>query len=157
MKYLIVYYSRTGNSANIAKKLSAELDSSIEKLEDNRNRSGFGGYMISGWEALRKKTPEINATTTDPAKFDMVIIGTPVWAANMSSPVRTYINKYNKYIENYALFCTYKGSGAEKTFSKIKKLFSTKASATMDVFDREIAKNKCSQKISRFIENISDI
>ncbi len=156
MKYLVIYYSRTGTTANIAEILVEKMDASIEKLIESRDRSGVLGYLKSGWEALREKSPQIEGTVNDPAQFDMIIIGTPVWAGNMAPAVRTYIKKYNREIKNYALFCTYKGSGAEKTFSKIEKLFSEKAVAKMDIIDKEINKGSYKHKIEEFIKKIAD-
>ena len=156
MKILVVYYSRTGTTKNVAEAISGRLNGCIEEIKDNKNREGIINYMLSGWEAARGKTPEIKEINNSPGKFDLVVIGTPVWAASMASPVRTYINKQKKNIKNYALFCTYKGSGADKTFAKMKNELEKEPKATMDIIDKEINNDSYLNKITEFIKKVKE-
>jgi multimeric flavodoxin WrbA len=54
---------------------------------------------------------EIDPASLQPRDYAVVVLGTPVWAGNMSSPVRAYINQHRAEIRNLALFCTQGGSG----------------------------------------------
>lgn len=76
---LVVYYSRTGNTRAMAEMISASLGSEIEELIDETNRDGILGYIKAGMDASRKKTTPIAEPKHNPADFDLVIVGTPVW------------------------------------------------------------------------------
>ncbi len=156
IKVLVVYYSRTGITKKVAEVISEKLNGRIEEIKDKKNREGIINYMLSGYEAVKGKAPEIREMTENPGDFDLIVIGTPVWAANMASPVRTYINKQKKYIKDYALFCTYKGSGANKAFEKIKNELGKEPIATMDIIDKEINNDSYLNKITEFIKKVKE-
>lgn len=87
-KILIIYYSRTGFTKKVAEELAAEWKCNVEAIEDVKSRGGFMGYMRSVFEALKKKLPDIKPMQTDPSQYKLVVIGSPVWASNIPSPVR---------------------------------------------------------------------
>ena len=58
MKSLIVYYSRTGNTKNIAETICRKLGADIEEIIDHKTERGFG-FLLSGNEAFLKKTVPI--------------------------------------------------------------------------------------------------
>jgi len=72
-KTLIVYYSRTGNTRKIAETLSRMLDSEIDEIIDQKNRSGPIGWLMSGRDAGKKSLTKIQEPLKDPAHYDLVI------------------------------------------------------------------------------------
>jgi hypothetical protein len=52
---------------------------------------GVFDYLRSGMDTTFKRLPVTKKTEKDPALYDVVAIGTPVWATKMSTPVRTYL------------------------------------------------------------------
>lgn len=115
MKTLVVYYSRTGNTKMIAESISNALDSDIEEIIDTEKRSGIIGYIKSGYEASRGKLSEIQESKYDLSQYDLLIIGTPVWASKMAVPVRAYLKNNMDKIPLLACFSTCGRSGIEKT------------------------------------------
>jgi hypothetical protein len=84
----------------------------------------------------------------------MVIIGTPVWASNMSTPVRTYITENKEKLKNVAFFCTEGNSGDAKTLDAMAGLCGKKATATLVVKARDISKGDYMEKIKKFASEI---
>ena len=115
MKILIVYYSRTNVTKMIAEKLQKELKCDIEEITDNGNYNGKLGYLKGGMTASMSRTSDINPIAKNPSDYDLVIVGTPVWASNIATPVFTYLMKYRDQINKMASFCTCISSGWEKT------------------------------------------
>ena len=152
MKTLVVYYSRTGTTKKVAQDISKILKCDKEEIQDIKSRKGVIGYLISGREAMTKKLAEIKETKKDPSKYDLVIIGTPVWAYNMSSPVRTYITK-NKF-KKIAFFCTMGGSGDKPTFKKMEELCNKKPKATLTLKTKEVMDNKHIEKLKEFLKSL---
>jgi len=53
------------------------------------------GYPVLSNEAVSKEWAKCHAVKHDPVRFDLVIIGTPVWDFNISSPVKAYLKRYH--------------------------------------------------------------
>jgi len=103
---LIVYYSRTGRTRQIAAAIGAQLNADIEPIEDQGRRMGIWGYLRSAQEAMQHRLVRVTAATKNPADYDLVVLGTPVWARNMCSPMRSYIVAQRGRLKEIAVFCT---------------------------------------------------
>ena len=84
MKALVVYYSRSGVTRKVAQALAAALGAEIEEIVDTKDRSGAGGWLKAGADASLKRLTAIQPMTKDPAGYDLVVIGTPVWGWTMT-------------------------------------------------------------------------
>jgi flavodoxin len=122
MKILLVYYSRTNNTRKISEEISTKLNCDIEEIRDLKERSGKLNYLKYGYEAIRSKETQIEDMKNDPSDYDLVIVGTPVWASTMATPVLTYLNKNKNKIKDLAILITFGGSEYEKTTNNIEKL-----------------------------------
>lgn len=153
---LLIYYSRTGFTKKVAEELVAKWKCNVEVIEDVKSRGGIFGYMRSGYEALHQKLPDIMPIQKDPSQYKLVVIGTPVWAGNIPSPVRTYLTKYRNKFKRIAFFCTYGGSGADKVFNDMAQLCVNKPIATMAITDNEIKKEEYKEKIHEYTNAIGE-
>ncbi|MBW3017728.1 hypothetical protein KY325_01060 [Candidatus Woesearchaeota archaeon] len=154
MKALIIYYSRTGNTRKVAQKIKSNLKCDIEEIKDAVKRQGAMGYMKCGAHSTLKMCTKISATTKDPSKYDLIIIGTPVWAFNMASPIRTYIMKNREKFKNVAFFCTLGGKGSTKTFYDMKNKCDKTPIETLTVYEREVKASRFSTKVKEFCKRL---
>ena len=152
MKTLIVYYSRTNVTKDIANRIQKELDCDIEEITDGGKYDGRLGYMKGGMNASMGRTSDIDPISKNPSDYDLVIIGTPVWASNMATPVYTYLIKYNDQIKKMASFCTCISGGYEKALEKIAEVSGKTQISTMFLNAKDV-KNP-TEKINTFIKNI---
>ncbi|MEA2036667.1 MAG: flavodoxin [Nanoarchaeota archaeon] len=150
MKCLVVYYSRTGVTKEVGDKIANSLGCDVEEVKSAKNRKGVIGYLLSGKEAMKKTPANIEKVKKDSASYDMVIVGTPVWAWNMSSPIRMYLRVNKDRIKKVAFFCTQGGSGAEKTFLEMGKIIGSNPVATLDLKTVEVKKEDYSSKVNEF-------
>lgn len=151
MKTLIVFYSRTGTTRKVAHEIQKALKADAEELID-KNRSGPIGYMIAGKEATLEKLTDIKPIKKDPKKYNLIIIGTPVWAFNMCSAIRTYLTE-NK-LKKVAFFCTMDGSGDDRTFRKMQELTQLKPKATLTLKTKDVHKKDFSKEIKEFVKKL---
>ncbi len=117
MKTLVIFYSRTGTTRKVAKAISKALKSDIKEIFPKREFKGFFGFFRGGFEAVMRKTPKIKPLKK--LEYDLVVIGSPVWAGNMASPVRTFLTKQKP--KKVAFFAT-SGGDIGKTFSEMQKI-----------------------------------
>jgi flavodoxin len=155
MQALVVYYSRGGNTKKVAEELSKELKCDIEEILDTVNRSGPIGWLNSGRQASSKALTKLQPIKNDPAKYDLVIIGTPVWAGHVSTPVRTYITDNKVKLKKVAFLITESSSGDESTIKDMEELSGKNTAGTLVVKVAEIKKGEYSDKVKKFAEGLS--
>jgi flavodoxin len=153
MKILIAYYSRTNVTRKIAEEIQKELDCDIEEITDGGKYNGKLGFLKGGMNASMGRTSDINPITKNPSDYDLVIVGTPVWASNMAPPVLTYLMRYRDKIKSMASFCTCQNSGYEMTLAKIAEVSQKKQVARMHLTSADI--ENPTEKINTFIDNIN--
>lgn len=138
----------------VAEEISSSFDCDVEEIIDTKNRSGILAYIKSGYEASRKVLTVIKDIEHDPASYDLIIIGTPVWASNMATPVRTYIQQHQANFNNVAFFCTAGGSGFDSTFSEMADLSGASPVARLSLKTKEVKDGDYKSKVAGFIDKI---
>lgn len=138
MRTLVVYFSRTGNTRMVAHRIAAAMSATLEEITERTDRRGLRGYLRSGREAGRGTRAEIVRTDTDLAAFDLVIVGTPVWRASVSSPVRTWLEDHAAELPSVAFFCTLGGFGSTRAFRQMSALCSRRPVATLAAPERQL-------------------
>lgn len=155
MKNLIVFYSRSGVTEQLAQKMSEMTGWEIVELADSQPRQGFSGYMKACWQALAGKQTEIQVLNNDFSAYDCVIVGTPIWAGNMAPAVRTFLKQHQDKIKQLAFFCTMGGANDQGLFGKMTAVINRQAKATMAVRTKQILEDDYSNEIKNFIEIIN--
>ncbi|MEX3007250.1 flavodoxin family protein [Hoeflea sp. TYP-13] len=137
-KILVSHFSLSGNTQKVAEAVAAKCDADIEAIHDQKRRAGIWGYCRSAIEAIRERTVAIAPTKYDPQAYDLVILGTPVWAGKISSPMRSYIDEHRGRFNQVAFFCCQGGNGADKVLLQMADLCGLNPVKTMIVSDSEI-------------------
>ncbi len=153
MNTLVVYYSRTGHTRELAKAISEALKCDCEEIYDGKDRSGPLGFIKSGREAKEKTLINIKPLKKDPSNYDVIIIGTPIWAHTIASPVRAFIHQYRNHLKKVAFFCTYGGTSATFAFAEMEELCGKKPVATLGVQALEIKKDYLT-KVKEFVSRL---
>ena len=156
MNALIVYYSRTGNTKKAGDELAKVLPGDVEEIVDTANRAGPVGFAKSGYEGSQKILAKIQPVKTDPAAYDMVVIGTPNWAASLSSPVRTYLTENKAKFKGVAFFNT-EGvrGGSEKIFADMETVTGKKPKATLKLNAADLKDVNWAEKVKKFAGEIN--
>ncbi len=150
MKTLVTFYSRTENTRKIGEEIAKKIESDTDEIIDAKKRHGPIRWILAGKDAMRKKLTDI-AYQKDPSKYELVIIGTPIWAFTMSPAVRTYLT-INKFKE-VAFFITYGGS-EKNVFSDMQEL-SKKPIATMRIIDKNVKNDSYKEELEGFYKELN--
>lgn len=137
-KILVVFYSRSGTTRRVAQALSEALKCDLEEITEPKPRTGFLGYIRSLLEARRKRPSIIAPKKHDVSSYDLVAIGTPVWAWSLSSPVRAYLTTTVSQLPEVAFFCTLGGKGSESTFAQMTAVVGKQPRAVCAITQREV-------------------
>ena len=107
-KILCVYYSRTGKTRDSMAAIAQALNAELVEITDGVKRRGLIGFFRSGMDAVRKSTRFLEPYETKyPIEdYDLVIVGTPVWAGRCSSIAREFLKKNGKRCKKIAYVIT---------------------------------------------------
>jgi len=114
------------------------VDVTVEEIIDTKDRTGVSGWLAAGKDATLKRPAVIEPFKADVPAFDLVIIGSPVWAWTVTPAVRTFCQAYGKTARDVAFFCTMGGSGDGGTFHAMKALCGKQALSTLALIDKHV-------------------
>ncbi|MBR4726316.1 MAG: NAD(P)H-dependent oxidoreductase [Clostridia bacterium] len=124
MKTAVVYYSMSGNTAQTAEKIAAQLDADLYRIAPVKAYPDAGAkkFIWGGKSALMGETPPLQPYVFPAAAYDRVIFGTPVWASCYAPPLRTFIREQAQALQGktFAAFACQGGSGADKALKKLR-------------------------------------
>jgi len=110
MKILVAYYTRDGHTRQVAQRIAESFGADLDEVVDTKKRNSILGFLIAGYDATRGKTTEI-LFEKDPADYDLVIVGTPIWNGRVTPAIRTYLLTNREKIKKAAFFATYAAGG----------------------------------------------
>ena len=137
-KILVVYHSRTGYTRRVALDLAGRLGADLDVIRIVQPMDGPVGYAMCAIEAFWGLAPALRRQEKDPADYDLVVVGTPVWFWSLASPVRSWLEKFGRRGKRFAFFCTMGGSGAGRVFATMKEMTGHAPVATLALTDAEI-------------------
>ena len=153
-KILIAYYSRTGLNAAAANALRQELNCDIEQVIDTVDLSGKSMFWCAT-SAVFKRITRLKPSEKDPGDYDLVIIGTPVWAGTLPPAPRTYIINNKAKFRNVA-FLSVSGNGAGniKVLLQFESLAQKKAALSLLLTEKEVKEGAFREKLHAFAADI---
>jgi flavodoxin len=157
MKALVVFYSRTGATKQVAEALAESLNCDSEELIDTKKRSGPLGFVSAGRDAKAKKLTKLTDIKRDPASYDLVILGTPIWAGTLSSAPRTYITNNKSKFTRVAFFCTNGGSESQQLFAEMEAVCERRPVSILALQDKEVKKGVYQDKLRQFVEGLQEL
>ena len=124
MRTAIVYYSMLGNSELTAQKLAEKLGADMIRIEPDKAYPDRGAkkFLWGGKSAVMGDMPRLKPYEFDADKYDVVILGFPVWASRPAPPIKTFVEEFKGRLKGkkLAAFACQSGNGAEKAFARLK-------------------------------------
>lgn len=153
-KILTVYYSDSGNTKKIAEEIAAGLSTTLERLTAPGLRPGVFGFIKRSWTAAFGRNVAIGPVRYRPADFDLVVVGSPLWAGHVSSPVRSYLQRHRTAFRHVAFFVSAGGPKTGGAFDDMKKLGGRKPVARLSVSSQHRSSGEDIAHIQDFINEI---
>jgi hypothetical protein len=153
-RILLVYFSRTGHTRKVAMDIASALGCDVEEIRDRVGRGGLVGYARSSLEAIARFDTLLAPMRHDPADYDLVVVGTPIWFWSLSSPVRTWARRHGESLRKVAFFCTCGSSGGPRALAEFEALCGSTV-ASLALTDREIDAGQIGSKVATFVEGLA--
>lgn len=148
---LIVYFSMGGHTRALAEELAAATDADIEEITEVHPRHGAGGMWRALWDASWRRRTRIQPIRHDPADYDLLVLGGPIWARRLAAPVRTFAQQYGQRARAVAFFCTEGGKGADSAFGDLQRLSRRRPVVTLAVDAKHLSPPEHRSDLGRFV------
>ncbi|MCH3963317.1 MAG: NAD(P)H-dependent oxidoreductase [Clostridium sp.] len=119
-KILVVYYSLEGNTKLIAEAISKAVsgDALEIKPQNDIDPNSKMRYLIGGKKSVTREKPELLSYDIKSEEYDVLFIGTPVWAWNFAPAMRSFFARTSLRHKKIALFSCNGGNNG-KTFENM--------------------------------------
>lgn len=157
MKFLVVYYTRSGKTKVVAEEIAKILNCDIEELVDLKHRQGILGWIISGYDAANRNFTEIQPISKELDVYDSIILCSPIWALNVPPAVRTFLTKFKEKIKNISFVVTMGAVGAKKMFQELKSIVNKEPLFALSINSKEFNTGKYLEKLHQTIQEFSKL
>lgn len=90
---LLVYHSRTGTTKLVCETLQKNLNADLLEIKDTKDRSGTLGFISASIDAFRHSHSPIEPEQLDLSSYNFIVVASPVWSWNLSTPIHTLFEK----------------------------------------------------------------
>ena len=151
-KILVAYYSLTGKTEKVARAIADTSGGTLYKIQvaksypsDARERRAMLELEIE-----ENELPPLATTDINPENYDIIFLGSPVWANHISQPVKSFLAKYNLTDKHVIPFVTHSGGGKGQCFKDVAALCS---GCIVDMDGWSNWGGGTGKKLSRWVQN----
>jgi len=121
LKTLVLYYSYEGSTQKVAEYLTESLGLDIARVipVKEMKSKGFGKFFLGGSQVIMKKKPKILPLNIDFDQYDLILLGSPIWAGTFAPPIHTLLESGLIHDKNIGYFYCHEG-GAKGAVDKLK-------------------------------------
>lgn len=156
MKKAVVFYSLSGNTQAAAKEIAEGIGADLIELKlvkpfpTEKSKQ----LALGGMQAMFGMKSAIQELSKNIKEYDVLILGTPIWAGTIAAPVHSFLNKYQVLDKIVAVF-TFSGGGDNKRcIAKLsKRLPRLKVEVALANRDSDLAIHNA-DKIHHFIKEV---
>lgn len=152
MKTLVAYYSRTNITKKLALEIAEAVNADTEEIISKVNYAGKLGYVRAGKDGMTAKIIDLETLKHDPADYDLIYLGVPVWAGKAANPLISYIKQNEGKFSNVKFFATAGKSGFEGAFKQMEEFVGKSPLKTLALTTKEVKSGDYKNKLSSFLE-----
>lgn len=156
MAKIIIYYSQGGTTDLVAKTLAKNLNATLVRIHDLKNRDGFKNRLFSSINAFRETKTDIVPAKVDLRGYDTVYFGTPTWSGNPTPAILTIIDRCDLRAKDVVLFATMDTNRGESNIKRLEQKVKLRGARVIESFTLT-TKDKSPQKLVNDTEAIIEM
>lgn len=123
-RILVAYYSLTGKTERIAKAIVDASGGQLYRIEVAKNypKDTKEQRAVLEQEIETNYLPPLKSTDINPENYDIIFLGSPVWANHISQPIKSFLAEYNLSGKRIIPFVTHSGGGRGECFKDVADL-----------------------------------
>ena len=156
-KILIAYFSRTGNSRQIAKYIQRSIGGDLVEIKTKKSYPSNYDQCVSQAEKELEDDirPEITTRVKDFAQYDEVVIGYPIWWGMAPRAICTFVEDHNWQGKTLIPYCTSNSSGVGDSAAELGRLCKgAKRTKALSAYDDDILNSQLKKKIDKWLKDV---
>jgi flavodoxin len=150
---LVVHYSLSGTTAKVAAEIAAALDAESAPIDDAVRREGPLKFLRAVLETVARGLPTVRIGF-NPSDYPLVVLGTPVWAGSMASPMRSFLVAHQRELRQVACFCTMAGRGDRATLREMATLCRKDDAPTFSCAEADVRAGRHRPRLDEFVRTL---
>ena len=131
-KKLVAYFSASGVTAKLAKKLAEAIDADLFEIKpvepySEADQNWKNPLARCNKEKIGKKDVPVSGIIENMDEYDTVYLGFPIWYWAAPNVVNTFVKQYDFSHKKVVLFATSGGSDMGKTAEKLQPYLGSEA------------------------------
>lgn len=153
---LVVYFSRTGNTAAVAEEIREQIGAdAFEIVPVEAYSDDYDAVTEAAQEEQRTNArPAIRDSVDDMEQYETIYIGYPIWWGDMPMILYTFFDTYDFSGKTIRPFCTSGGSGLSQTVEAIRDL-EPDATVTEGLHIRDAEDDQMSSEVTAWLTDSS--
>ena len=148
---LIVFYTYSGNSREVAQLLSAQKGWPVGEVIEAAPRPGGGaGYIRCLVDSMFHRAPEIRYDGPEPADFAQVVLVAPIWLQRLASPMRSFVRAHRGELRHVAVITTMGSRGGSNAVAEIGRILGRDPVLAETITEREVQDGSCAARLEAF-------
>jgi hypothetical protein len=131
----------------VARAIAEAMDADIEAIREPLSRRGWWRSLV---DVLRGRTPTILPLEHRPEQYELVVVGSPVWASHMASPMLSWLRQQEGRLRKVGVFVTEGGRGGGKAIKAMSGLCGSRPAATLEVTQGDLSTGSFRDKVAEF-------
>ena len=121
-KYLVLYYSQTGNTGAVAEAIAERLGADKEEVISITPYDGDFQATIDRCMKEREEgtLPEVEPLKANLADYDVIFLGYPIWFGTYAPPMAAMIKAIDLTGKKVVPFCTFGSGGLDSSIRDLK-------------------------------------
>ena len=144
---IVVYYSRSGKTQIVARALMDQLSCEGEEIKSKVTRTGVG-IITCVLDQLFDRDDQLEPLHKNLKAHNPIIVASPIWLGNLSSPARTFIKQTDLKDKEVYLFLTYNGALSSEKETALRKLITSRRIKLKGVY-KIVTKEKAEEDIKK--------
>ncbi len=122
-KSLVIYYSQTGATRQVATEIAQELGADTLRIEAEEPYSGTYEETIARTqkEMVSGTLPKLKELGVDISKYDTIFLGYPIWFGTYARPIAALVKEQQFAGKTIVPFCTFGSGGLAASTEDLKK------------------------------------
>ncbi|MDM0116343.1 flavodoxin [Variovorax sp. J22R133] len=151
-KVLVVLYSLTGTSRNVAQLLCSQQGWEMAEIREASPRTAGGalGVVRCIVDSLLRLRPAIRYIGPPPAGFDAVVLISPIWALQLAGPMRSFVAMHRDKLPAVAVISIMGGSGAPNAVAEIARMADRAPILSTEFTAREVGDGSFAARLQAF-------